>query len=438
MILRGRVPLRHQDENEEIMNKKIKLLIIACVFITLCLFLVSCSEKDNYVLNAKEGYDVIVKFDPNGLSWDGNTDHEFLTDAYNISDLEKNENGMVEIPLIKPNDPIRGQANMYQVKVPEGQFFVGWFTQREAIVDSEGNTTYKYSGLWDDFSKKIEIDPEKSYSVDEPAVTLYAVCNNNKPVVEIYDIDNPTVLLCTYELDGIGTEYKSLTLPQWDENTGKITYKTFDSFKNALTIKGKTLDAIYLDANGTMKVENEYMHPVVVNDDATLSNETLKLYFDYKDGEWYKIYTAKQLKDNASVSGCYELMADIEKMGVWPSKFSVDTFAGQFIGNGHTIKGITIETFIDFEAAEYNFGMFKSISKDAVIKDITFDSVEATINSFYAKPGPRYALFSAAIEEGFAFDNVAITNSKLLIDSSLSDISSAVNMEIGLRISSQA
>lgn len=407
------------DTREETMNKKIKILILACALVVLCLFLVSCSEKDAYDQLDEEGYTLTVQYDPNGLNWEGNTDYKQLTDSYNVSKLELNENGKYEIQLIKPNDPRRGEANMYTLTLPDDQIFVGWFTEREEVIIDGELAGYSYSGYWseDDFAKrKYTIDPSEIKSTsNEPTVTLYAVTSTEKPTVEIYDIDDPEKLLCVYELDGVSSIYKNLQLPEWDKGTGTIAYKTFNLFKNSLNLKGKTLDGIYLDKEGTQKIEGTYVHPVTVNDDTSMSNTELKLYFDYKDGEWYRIYSASQLKKNAKSNGYYEIMADIEKFGAWPSKFMENDFTGKIIGNGHTISDITLSTDIG-EISPYYFGMFKTISKDAEIKDVTFKSIEATIDEIDIKPGARYALFAGAIEDGFVFENVKIEESKLKID----------------------
>ena len=418
------------------MNKKIKLLIAACTLALFCLLLVSCSNKNVYDDYDNAGYNVTVKYDANG-GYFKDTLNVGLTDTYDISNSKTNENGMVEIMLYPPDSDQRGSAeNKFPATRGDGEYYlVGWFTKKTEVVDQDGNVSYKYSGKWD-FSKPLEIDPSKQYSADEPVVTLHAVWNekteDNYHKIEVYDIDNPDSLLAEY-VYGSGYEptvdkSKEVKLPFWNEATGTLSYGVFDSI-DSVKIDGKTLDSVYLDKDEKNKLEGEtYMHPVTINNEGKLENRVLKLYFKYREGNWYKIYNAKQLNKINDPTANYELMADLDfSKTAWPSSFTTKTFTGKIIGNGYTIKNINIKS-----EGKNRFGLFAVISKDAVIDNVKFSDINATLENGVRTPGGRYALFASIIEEGFVFKNVTIENATLTVVANARDSIKTQDYEVAL------
>ena len=413
------MPIRHsarKPRKDKLMNNKIKLLIVAFTLALFCLIFVSCSNKSVYDDFNKDGYTVTIKYDANGGYFKDSLNVGF-SDTYDISNLTKNENGKVEIMLFDPNSDQRGEKeNKYPVTRGDGQYYLaGWFTEKTEIDNGDGTVSYLYSGKWD-FSKPLEIDPNAEYSAAQPYKTLYAVWNektdDNYHKIEIYDVNDPDKLVAVYQY-GSGNEptvdkSKEIKLPQWDKSTGELSYGALASAK----IDGKTLEAIYLDASKQTKIEGTtYMHPVSINDKGELENRVLKLYVEYKEGNWYKVYNAKQVSKINDPSGCYELMADLDfSKADWPSNFTASTFTGKIIGNGNKIKNAKVSN-----SAEEQFALFKAISKDAVIKDVTFESTSVTIKNPSVKAGAKYAFFAISIEDGFVFDNVLLENSTLLI-----------------------
>lgn len=421
------------------MNKKIKLLIVTFALALFCLLLVSCSNKNVYDGYDDDGYNVTIKYDANG-GYFGTTINQGITDTYNISNYEKNANGMVEIMLFPPNSEQRvdgtNKENQYFV-TRDGYYLAGWFAKKTEVKDENDEVIgYEYSERWD-FSKPYVLDPSKEYSANNPTLTLHAVWNkkddpNSYHKIEIYDIDNPNTLLAEY-LYGSGKEpteekSKEIKLPVWDKRSGELTYGVFDSL-SGIKIDGKTLDAIYLDKDGKTILEGEtYMHPVFVNDHGKLENRVLKLYFKYKEGNWYKIYSAAQLGKINNADANYELMADLDfSKATWPSNFRKNTFTGKIIGNGFEIKNVKISS----DNSQY-FGMFKEISKDAVIENVKFSNLNATLEKAYKNPGGRYALFAAVIQDGFKFTNVTIEASTLNIAANSKDAIVTDNYEVAL------
>ena len=178
-------------------------------------------------------------------------------------------------------------------------------------------------------------------------------------------------------------------------------------------------------------MSEKYTHPYDYDaQTAQIDNLTLKLYINYesKAGEWYRVYSAAQLANNAKPDGNYELMADIEFSALtpWPNTFKNNDFTGTIEGNGHKMSNISIES----TSGQY-FGMFKSITKDAKIQNVSLENITAIIDRTYRNPGARYGIIAAIIEDGFKFDNVSVTNATLNISASSVAIITA-DYEVGL------
>lgn len=436
-------------EKEETMNKKIKLLIIACFVLLACMTAVACKGNGMYDKYDKSGYNITVQYDANG-SYFGNAGQLYVTDTYSQQNLKVNKDGKLELVLVSPESDARGGGNIHKIArdaIP-GYSFVGWYTDREPVVDTDGNVVkddknniiYSYSGKWD-FSKKLELDPNKEYTANEPVVTLYAGWVKN-PTVEIYDENEK--LLGTYEIknptQGSSSAIKAPTLNlkkgEYDFGTLKGAYAWQERYV-ATADNGELytyfFDGLYLDKDMNEKMPNSYTHPFVYDEETAsiTDNEVLKLYVNYDEvkGDCYKIYSAAQLYNNAKTDGNYELMADIEftSLTPWPNIFINNEFTGSISGNGHTISGVSIES----NANSQYFGMFKSISKDAKIQNVTFDGISALIDKAYRTPGARYAVVASSIEDGFKFENVEFTNVVLKIAAS-SAIQYSPEYEIGL------
>ncbi len=415
------------------------------MLLLLCLTVAACSSNSNYDQYDKDGYNVTVKYDANG-SYFKSAGQLFLSDSYNISGLKTNASGNKEILLVDPESSVRGDGNVHMIErtaVP-GYSFVGWYTSREAVVDEKGNVVkddknnviYKYSGKWD-FSKKLEIDPNKDYTASEPVITLYAGWVKN-PSVEIYD-ENET-LLGTYEIKNPTLGKNSvITAPYLDLKKGEYNFGTL---KNAYSWQERYVsdsgdevytyffDGLYLDKNMSEKMPESYTHPFIFDaETAAISNNVLKLYVNYDEqkGDCYRIYSAAQLANNAKPSGNYEIMADIEFTALtpWPNAFRNNDFSGSISGNGHKISGVNIES-----TASKHFGMFKSISSSASIKNVVFDGVNALIDRADRTPGVRYAIVASTIEDGFSFENVEFKNAVLKISAS-SAIQHSPEYEVG-------
>ena len=372
--------------------KKIKALLIAAVLILAVLALAGCSQEVSpYQQNDAQGYTLSVKFDANGGYFGTNT--TVIVDSYNPAELGG------EIALLSPDNEARG-IDAYQAKNP-GYFLAGWYAQRTETADG-----YTYSDKWDFETSRLSVDPKVEYSAEEPALTLYAVWVPEFEI-EFYDLASGE-LLQAYAFNP--SDADSIQVPAWNEQTGAIDMYKFP------TKEGHTFKAAYYDAQGTKAVDTEtVIHPGKVNEaTGQAENATLKLYLDWTEGEWYRIYNVEQFLDNASVSGNYEIFADLDFEGeIWPTSLVYGNFTGSIVGNGHTFKNIAVE---QTNNSKTNAGLFGYLAEGAELSDLTFENVTFTIKAGTRVAGTSFGLLSGTISEKAVFNNVAITGGQLLID----------------------
>lgn len=386
------------------MKLTIKSILIALVCLATLTFVTGCSEEPSpYETNNADNYTVSVKYDANGGIFTTNT--SVIVDSYNVSEMKKNSEGEVEIALLSPDDSVR--KNDAFKAVNNGYFLAGWYEGRTEAKDSAGNTVYTYSDKWDFESDLLKIDPEKAYKSEEPVITLYAAW------VPLFEIEYYSAVSGEYldELVFDPTSGKEFSIPAWDVETGAI--EMFDFPEKT----GYTFDGVYLDANKETPVDGEaFEHPGYVDlETGTAKDSVLKLYVDYTEGEWYHIYNAEQLIDNASLNGNYEILADLDFEGeIWPTAFMYGNFTGAINGNGHVIKNVE---FAQTNNSKVNAGLFGYLTDAAEIKDITFDNVNFTIKSGTRVVGTCYGLFAGTVSGEAIIENVSIINSTLMIDS---------------------
>ena len=380
--------------------KKIKAVLTAALLLLAVLVMAGCSEEATpYQLNDADGYQVSVKFDANGGYFGTNT--YVIVDAYNISQLKTNSEGNVEIALLEPSNELRG-IDAYEAKNP-GYFLAGWYAERTETA--EGVT---YGRKWDFEKDRLSVDPAKSYTSQEPEMTLYAVWVPEFEI-EFYDLASGE-LLSEYSFNP--SQAGDIKVPAWDEATGAIEMYKFP------VKDGHTFKAAYYDPEGTEIVDTEtVIHPGKVNETTgAAENASLKLYLDWTEGEWYRIYNVEQFLDNASVSGNYEIFADLDFEGqIWPTSLVYGNFTGSIVGNGHTFKNIAVE---QTNNSKVNAGLFGYLAEGAAISDLTFENVSFTIKAGTRVAGTSYGLLAGTISEKAVFENVAITGGQLLVDAS--------------------
>ena len=389
-----------EQPKEKRSYKNLILLIIAIVAVIALIVGLILMPKDGsnsvYDENNKLGYSVSVKYDANGGAFTTNT--TVIVDSFNVN--------QESVALISPDDT-RRENDAFTVS-KNGHFLAGWYTDRIEKTNDEGEIVYEYSGKWDFEKDVLTIDKDREYSADAPALTLYAAW---VPLfeVEFYDIKSGD-LIDSINYNPIDT--KSLDIPSWNDETGAIEMYKFP------TRDGYTYNKAYFDANGTKELTGEKLvHPGSVDlETATASDTVLKLYVDWTEGEWYRIYNVEQFVENASIKGNYELFADLDFTDeTWPTTFVYGNFSGVIKGNGHTIKNVSIT---QKNNSKVNGGLFGHITDNASIIDVNFDNITFTIESGTRKVGTSYGLFAGTISDKANISGVNITNGHLKIDSS--------------------
>ena len=296
---------------------KRKALLAASLLLVTMLFLNGCARnKTPYDLNDQDGYCVSVKYDANGGYFTDNT--TVITDSYNLSEVKINDQGKADIVLLPPDDAQRGKGNFFTPSMDD-HFLLGWYTERTETIDEEGNVKYAYSGYWDFEKDKLSVDPSGEYASAEPVLTLYAVW---MPVfrIEFYNVNSDDQCGSLIYNPVYNSE---IMLPYWDDKSGTIDMEKFPERD------GYTFNGAYYDKAGTLKVEGtSFNHTALVDyENATVQNSTMKLYVDWKEGDWYHIYNAKQLVKNAKLSGHYVLEEDLDfTEEIWPSTFMHKNF----------------------------------------------------------------------------------------------------------------
>ncbi|MBQ4564104.1 MAG: hypothetical protein IJA58_06465 [Lachnospiraceae bacterium] len=386
------------------MKRKLKSIVVAfTLFAAMFLFTACGEQEDPYRDNDAANYNVSVKYDANGGMFTTNT--SVIVDSYNISDLKTNSEGNVEIALLSPDNSLRGKDAFTAQN--SGYFLAGWYAERTETLNEQGEKVYVYNKRWDFEESRLEVNPDETYSASEPVITLYAAW---VPLFEIefYALDTGEYLnRYTFNPE----EVSEIKVPVWDEKTGAI--EMFDFPERA----GYTFDGVYLDAEGKEAVDTlTVTHPGTVDYvNGAAKDSVLKLYVDWKEGEWYHIYTAKQFKDNASVNGNYVLHADLDFADeIWPTSLMYGNYSGTIEGNGYTIKNVQIA---QTNNSKVNAGMFGHLTEKAVFTDLTFENITFTIKAGTRVVGTSYGLLAGTISAEATFTNVAVKNSTLQIDS---------------------
>ena len=387
------------------MKRKIKVAMLSLVTMAVGTFVAGCgSDETPYEINDSDNYTVSVKYDANGGTFTTNT--SVIVDSFNISDMSKNSEGKVEIALISPDNSARGNDAFTAIK--DGYFLAGWYLERNEGTDSDGNTVYSYSDKWDFEEDLLKVDADKSYTSEEPVVTLYAAW---VPLFEIefYSLETGEYQ-DSYTFDP--TLVEEINVPKWDEETGAIEMFDFPE------MSGYTFSKAYYDADGKQAVDTDVIEHTGSVDFETgvATDNVMKLYVEWTEGKWYHIYNTEQFLENASVDGNYEIHNDLDFTDeIWPSSLMYGNFSGTIHGNGHTFKNIEL---VQTNNSKVNAGLFGYLTENSNISDVTFENVNFTIKAGTRMVGTCYGLMAGTISNEAVLSNVKILGSTLKIDSS--------------------
>lgn len=386
------------------MNRIIKpaLLFLALL---LAAALGGCAEGSSaYEENDLLGYSISVRFDANGGNFSTNT--TVIVDSFKPEQLPRNEQGMLQLALLAPDDAARGTSNAFTAS-RSGCFLAGWYAGRTEELDENGEIVYRYSDRWDFSADTLLLSADGNYSSEEPVLVLYAAW---VPLfrVEFYDRADGTLLdTCTFD-PAMG---QTLQMPAWNETTGQLEMYRFPQLAQ------RTFTAAYYDEAGTLAITDQtLLHPGSVDlQTGTARDGTLKLYLDYRQGQWFRVYTAEQFVRNASVTGCYELCADLDFTDqIWPTSFVYGNFSGTILGNGHTMQGIHV---VQTNNSKVNAGLFGTLTGQARLEDVHFTDISLTLRAGTRVAGASFGLLAGAISDEAALEKVSIRDGALYVDS---------------------
>lgn len=385
------------------MKRKIKLFLIPFMLLATLFLVTACGNKNTaYDDNDAKGHTVSVKYDANGGVFTGTS--TVMVDSFNIADMQKDSNGMVNLKLIKPTAQERGDwtpANGNKV-------LAGWYKTRIETTDDKGNKIYTYADEFDFDTHYLTVDPNKTYTSSEPVLTLYAVWVE-KFVVNFINIEDGSHLgSYEYNPDPDSEAKPVLNTPVWNTDTGRL-----DMFKFP-EINGKTFEAAYEDAEGTKPLGDVIVHNGYIDEYGVAQNHVQNVYVKYMEGNWYHIYNAKQMSKIPDTTGHFVLHADLDFADAfWPSTFIHGNFTGSIEGNGHTIRNVTIE---QSNNTAKETGLFGKMAAGSKLTNVTFENITVKITKGTRTMGASFGLLAGKVESGVELTNVAITSGIIQID----------------------
>lgn len=377
-------------------NRIFTIATAAALLLAAAVGLSSCSGKTNYDKLDKNGYTVSVKFDANGGNISGSNSN--VIDVFCPANYTADENGNISISLLEPEDGDKRGANNAFSLIKYEHFLAGWYTTRTPIDPDDLSKGYTYSGKWDFANDKLTIPQNGDYSASEPQLTLYAAWIPYY-TYEIYCHDENGSWSLLDSLKAI-----SLTIPAWEDGKSTINMGNFPDRDDY------TLDSVFADYRCTVPLSGS-VRGSYDEDSVTEKPSVIKLYTTWHEGNYYKIYSAKDFKDIKDNEGYYELCADLDfSKTTWPASIKSGKFKGTIDGNGHTIKGISISS------STGNGGVFAELSDTAVIKNVIFEDITHTIDTGMVKNGSSFGLLAGKISEEATLENVKVSGKILIGD----------------------
>ena len=384
-------------------------LIIAGV-VLIAVFAGRANYFDDY---ARDGYTVSITFDSNGGTFKGSDSS--VIDLYNPNNVSGDG-----IKLLAPDDAKRDKNNALTV-TKAGYFLAGWYTERTPIDESNLDAGYIYGGKWDFENDRLILDPDKTYTPDESALTLYAAWVPYYSF-EIYaeNENGETVLIST-------TSAINLTIPEWTDGAVSLEMDNFPARE------GYTLDKVYyLDGMTELDVTESEAGKKFISgswDEATATSltPTIKLFTTWVEGERYRIYTTEDLRKSADANGYYEIYSDLDFSQIeWPQAFANGKFNGKIFGNGHKIIGASVEST---SRSRISNGLFASLGENSYIENLEFEAVTHKIDLMSVAPGATFGLLAGSAAESASFSNVKVSG-KILIGDSCASLAGSIDYTI--------
>ena len=408
-------------------NRKIKNIIIYSVLSVIVIasvaFIATKCSKDTspYSGYAENGYTVSVKYDANGGIFTTNT--STLIDTYKLDSLTTHESGSKVITLVDPADAARGNQAYTAARV--GYHLAGWYAERTEQKDAAGNVIgYTYSQKWDFANSKFAVSADHDYDPESPVLTLYAAWVPSF-TYEFYAVADDGSVTLIGEKNVNPMENTEITVPAYNSASGVVEIGDFPF------LQSNTYSDIYTDAECTNKISDATItHSGKFNAyNATVENTTMKIYCKLLDGIHVRVNSADKLINNANLDGIYILEGNLDFSGkYWPEIFTEGNFKGKIIGNGYTIKNVTLN---QNDNSSTLFGLFGQISEEASIENVKFDNITLNVKAGSRVNEPKIGIIAGVIAEG-TMSSVELKNSKIVIYTKSIASGTIVNPDYGI------
>jgi len=327
-------------------------LCLAAAVLLLCL--AGCGGDETL---EQRGYTVSVIYDYNGGTADG------------LPQLKM---------LYKPDQPLLAPGSTAEFKEPTLDRYHsldGWYLAR---TDGEGNVIRDENG--------------QPLTEVAPFVFAGARANTNITLVAKWK-DKPTV-----ELHVPGHE----TITEPFSVGASVT-------ENLLTgllpdVQDKTLLGYYADEACTERITL----PLTISE-----GENRKIYTRWLDGDVLIVRTKSDLSKLRLYAGkTVWFDADIDMTGARLP--TLDTFSGKIIGNGHTIRNLTLTVSLTGRTTDW--GLFGKLTDGAEIRDLSFENVSVTVNASYSSQSLFHIAFLASSAAGnVTVEGVKFTDCSLVL-----------------------
>lgn len=219
----------------------------------------------------------------------------------------------------------------------------------------------------------------------------------------------------------------SLTIPEWNDESGALDYGKFSRPSDKTFVSVYATEEDFKSETGALQhLENKGTWDEAT---ATATGNVVRFYAKWEEGVWYHIKTKEQLAENAGGGRSYELLADLEytEEDEWPSNFSTGSFTGTFRGNNHTISGVTVH---QKNSQDTRGGLFGTIAASAVFENITFENVTYHLEAASRRPDSMFGLFAGELSNEATMTKVSVSGKLHIADTIYVD--SGYNPDTGL------
>ena len=412
------------------MKKKTKIIISLAVACAGTFVLAACGDTSPYKDLAKDGRNVKVVFNANGGGFGGRSDTQTVANTIMLEDVQKGN-----LKIYAPDDKEHLKDGHSTIS-REGFFLAGWYKEKEERKDESGkplneygevcdekDQAFIYSNRWD-FNKTLQLsDMEEEDGIY--TLNLYAAWVPLFRYNILMETENgwETVATTTFDpTDESQAARREIAIPQWNEQTGAMSYGTFPSASlvrvnenGEKTTTALTFVNVYADKDKTEPLDKITHYGEIIDAQGIGKNEVINYYAEYRVGNWFRIKTAQQLANNMRSDGCYEILDDLDFGDVaWPSGMPTGTFGGTIVGvdGVHKISNITVRNSNTTD--QVAGGLFGKVLASARFEDITFENVTYTLGSGSRYATAQFGLFAGDLDVKAVVKNVTVTGTFFL------------------------